>query len=107
MGVRAQPGTRPHSDEEILNTDRVPRVFDQGRQVVYVRGARGMSGVGDRLVLATNTGFLRNYDISDPTTPDLIWDLQVGGGVLEATPAIWEGTIYIGSRDGYMYAVGE
>ncbi len=61
----------------------------------------------DRLVLATNTGFLRSYDITDPTQPDLIWDLKVGNGPIEATPAIWNGTIYVGVRDGYMYAVGE
>ncbi|HSG79983.1 MAG TPA: PQQ-binding-like beta-propeller repeat protein [Acidimicrobiia bacterium] len=63
--------------------------------------------VDDRLLVATNPGFLRSYDIGDPTTPELIWDLKVGESALEATPAIWNGTIYVGNRDGYLYAIGE
>jgi outer membrane protein assembly factor BamB len=31
----------------------------------------------------------------------------VGDAALEATPAIWKGTIYVASRDGHMYAIGQ
>jgi len=63
--------------------------------------------VEDRLVVATNPGYLRSYDITDPREPVLEWEFKVGEGVIEATPAVWNGTIYVGVRDGYMYAVGE
>lgn len=30
-----------------------------------------------------------------------------GGGSYESTPLVWEGRIFIGSRDGYLYCLGE
>jgi outer membrane protein assembly factor BamB len=30
-----------------------------------------------------------------------------GGGNYESTPIVWQGRIYIGSRDGYLYCLGE
>ncbi|MCL4078733.1 PQQ-binding-like beta-propeller repeat protein [Coriobacteriia bacterium Es71-Z0120] len=30
-----------------------------------------------------------------------------GGGTYESTPIVWQGRIYIGSRDGYFYCLGE
>ncbi|MFU8890443.1 MAG: PQQ-binding-like beta-propeller repeat protein [Anaerosomatales bacterium] len=29
-----------------------------------------------------------------------------GGGSFESTPLVWEGRVYIGSRDGYLYCLG-
>ncbi len=63
--------------------------------------------VDGHLVVATNTGMLRSYDVRDPRAPVLEWEIQVGAGPIEATPAVWNGAIYVGVRDGYMYAVGE
>jgi outer membrane protein assembly factor BamB len=63
--------------------------------------------VDDHLVVATNPGLLRSYDIRNPREPVLEWEIQVGAGNIEATPAVWDGMIYVGVRDGYMYAVGE
>jgi hypothetical protein len=48
----------------------------------------------------------------------LEWELPVGTGSLEATPAVWKGTIYLASSsywggdapagaEGYLYAIGE
>ncbi|OFW65098.1 MAG: hypothetical protein A2135_03825 [Actinobacteria bacterium RBG_16_67_15] len=65
------------------------------------------SVVGDHLVVASNDGFLRDFDITDPRNPEINWTFQVGEANLEATPAIWRGTIYVISRDGYMYAIGQ
>jgi outer membrane protein assembly factor BamB len=47
------------------------------------------------------------HDIGDEREPELEWELKVGEGHIEATPAAWNGMIYVGTRDGYMYAVGE
>lgn len=61
--------------------------------------------VDDTLVVATCVGELRAYSLEDPTAPQRKWVIPVGeGSCLEATPAIWKGVIYIGSRDGYIRA---
>jgi outer membrane protein assembly factor BamB len=62
--------------------------------------------VGDVLVQADGGGFLRGFDVSNPRVqPSELWQLQLEGN-LESTPAVWEGRIYIGSRDGFMYCIG-
>ena len=63
--------------------------------------------VDEELIVATNLGMLRFYDIEDPRNPVLRTELRVGDSVIEATPAVWDGYIYVGSRDGFMYAVSE
>lgn len=50
---------------------------------------------------------LRAYDLADPRSPQPLWDVKVGAeGCIESTPAIWNGRIYVGSRNGYFYALG-
>jgi outer membrane protein assembly factor BamB len=56
--------------------------------------------------LTEQAGF-RAYDLSDPRSPRKLWDQQVGAGsCVESTPAIWNGRMYVGSRDGFFYALG-
>ncbi|MFZ0012780.1 MAG: PQQ-binding-like beta-propeller repeat protein [Acidimicrobiia bacterium] len=62
------------------------------------------SVVDDTLVVATCTGQVRGYSLANPGAPELLWTVSPGESCLEATPAIWEGTIYLGSRDGYLRA---
>ena len=52
-------------------------------------------------------GSLQAYDVSDPRAPKKTWLMKHLQGCFESTPAIWNGTIYVGSRDGYFYAFGE
>lgn len=49
------------------------------------------------------------WDISNPMDPISLWnDKQTApGGCIESTPAVWKGKIYVGSRDGYIYAFGD
>lgn len=61
--------------------------------------------VDDTLVVATCPGALRAYSLANPSNPELIWNKKVGNGCIEATPAIWRGEIFVGSRDGYFYKV--
>lgn len=73
-------------------------------------GPRHMSSplvVDGHLILAIVDGTIRNYDLTDPAEPALVWEYQLTSGRIEATPAVWNGNIYVGSWDGYMYAVGE
>ena len=65
------------------------------------------SVVDGHLIVASNDGNLYNFDITDPRAPALLWGFHVGASNIEATPAIWKGIIYVASRDGYMYAVGQ
>lgn len=51
-------------------------------------------------------GVLKAYDVADPRVdPPLLWELTIGG-CLEATPTVWKGRIYLGSRNGFFYAIG-
>ena len=63
--------------------------------------------VDNQLIVASNDGLLRRFDLANPGAPRLVWTFKVGTGNLEATPAVWEGMIYVGNRDGFMYAIGE
>jgi len=64
--------------------------------------------VDGHLIVAGNTGLLRDFFIGgDERNPILQWTFKVGNGNIEATPAVWNGMIYLGTRDGFMYAVGQ
>lgn len=53
-------------------------------------------------------GVLHAYDVgADPRkAPDELWSLRVGG-CIESTPAVWHGMIWVGSRDGGIYGIGD
>ncbi len=59
-----------------------------------------------KLVTATCAGDVRAYDLANPRSPVRLWSVSLGETCLEATPAVWDGKIYIGSRDGYLRALG-
>jgi hypothetical protein len=63
--------------------------------------------IDNRLLVAGFNGILRSFSLADPKTPLLEWTFKLSEGHIESTPAVWKGMIYIGSRDGYMYAIGE
>ena len=52
-----------------------------------------------------DSGF-RAYDITSPHSPLQIWESRVTNGCIESTPAVWNGRMYVGSRDGYFYSLG-
>jgi outer membrane protein assembly factor BamB len=62
--------------------------------------------IDDQLLVATCTGQLRAYNLTDPRRPVLAWSLQLTPSCIESTPAVWNGVIYVGTRDGKFYAVG-
>ncbi len=61
--------------------------------------------VDDTLVVATCVGDVRGYSLENPRAPSRQWTVTLGESCLEATPAIWNGTIFLGSRDGYLRAI--
>ena len=63
--------------------------------------------VDDRLIIGDCQGVLRAYDVSDPRVdPPEVWAIQLDG-CIESTPAVWKGRIYVGTRGGKMYALGD
>ncbi len=64
--------------------------------------------VDDVLIQATCDGFLRAFDLvaADTGPPTELWEVELGG-CIESTPAVWDGRIYIGSRSGWFFAVGD
>lgn len=61
--------------------------------------------VENTLIYGDCNGVLRGYDVSDTkVVPPQLWELKLGG-CLEATPAVWEGSIFVGSRGGKFFAL--
>jgi hypothetical protein len=52
-------------------------------------------------------GNLNAYDVSDPRVdPPLKWTVKLEG-CIETTPAVWKGRIYLATRGGKFYALGD
>ncbi len=65
------------------------------------------SVVDDTLIVGLcEAGGLRAYDLSaNPAAPREIWEVSIPAGTcVESSPAVWKGGIYVGSRDGHIYA---
>lgn len=63
--------------------------------------------VDDVLLLGDCDGTFHAFDISNPdVAPPELWSVELGG-CIEATPAVWDGRIYIGSRNGHLYVLGD
>ena len=58
------------------------------------------------LLIGDCLGTMRAWDVSDTSAqPTPLWTLNVGG-CIEATPAVWKGTMYFGTRAGAIHAFG-
>jgi outer membrane protein assembly factor BamB len=63
--------------------------------------------VDDVLLVGDCGGIFHAFDVSDRLVdPPPLWQVDLGG-CIEATPAVWDGRIYIGSRNGHLYVLGE
>ena len=63
--------------------------------------------IDDKLIVGDGSGALNCFDISKPRImPKLLWRLELGG-IVESTPAVWHGWIYVGTRDGGIYGVAD
>jgi outer membrane protein assembly factor BamB len=47
---------------------------------------------------------VRGYTLEDPAAPELRWVVPMPG-CIEATPVVWRGSIYVGTRDGRLHAL--
>ena len=63
-------------------------------------------GEHQQLLVANCKGELRNYSLKGKT-PQLEWKFEIPGSpCIESTPTVLNGIIYVGTRDGYFYAIG-
>ena len=63
--------------------------------------------VDKTLIQGDCEGNLNAYDVSDPRVdPPLKWTVKLDG-CIEATPAVWKGKIYVATRGGKFYAIGD
>jgi len=50
---------------------------------------------------------LRAYNLDNPRAPVQMWEATITtGNCVQATAAAWNGQIFVGSRDGFLYALG-
>jgi outer membrane protein assembly factor BamB len=76
---------------------------------VQLPGPTWMSPVpiDKQLLVGDCNGVLHNFDISHPRqVPREIWSVQLSG-CIESTPAVWHGMIWVGSRGGAIYGIGD
>lgn len=63
--------------------------------------------VDDVLVQGDCDGTLHAYDVSDPrAAPTELWAVELGG-CIESTPAVWRGRLFVGTRGGRLFAIGD
>lgn len=63
--------------------------------------------VDDVLVQGDCNGGLHGYDVSDTAVlPPELWTVELEG-CIESTPAAWDGRLYVGTRSGQFYAIGD
>lgn len=65
--------------------------------------------VDSTLIVADCRGSIHAFDVRRPgESPPLLWRFTIpSGACIESTPAMWNGTLYFGARDGYFYAIGD
>jgi outer membrane protein assembly factor BamB len=52
-------------------------------------------------------GILHAYDVRDTAVdPPELWQVPLGS-CIESTPAVWHGRVYVGTRGGFVHAVGD
>ena len=52
-------------------------------------------------------GALHAYDVRNTIVdPPEVWQVPLGG-CIESTPAVWKGRVYVGTRGGFVYAIGD
>ncbi len=123
-GVRERPyldsgvwGTPAlHRDLLIVSTDEgkiigLDRMTGDERWFIKLQGPTWQSPVvvDDTLIIGDCIGQLHAFDVADTQVkPAELWNIRLGGGgCIESTPAVWDGWIYVGTREGNFYAITE
>ncbi|MEO1060668.1 MAG: PQQ-binding-like beta-propeller repeat protein [Actinomycetota bacterium] len=111
-GVWATPAI--HRDLLIVPTDGgrllgIDRATGEIRWTVNLPGPLWMSPtiVDDMLLQGDCAGVLHAFDVSDTTIePPELWRVELGG-CIESSPAVWRGSIVVGSREGGVFRIAD
>ena len=89
-----------------LDRHRSDRADGSERWVLNLPGPLWQSPVvvDSVLIQGDCEGFLHAFDLSEGT-PVEMWTIELGG-CIESTPAVWNGQVFVGSRNGTFYAIG-
>jgi outer membrane protein assembly factor BamB len=108
-------GTPAVLDDVVIVTSAGGRLIGLDRDTGTVLWERTLAGpawaspvvVDDVLLIGDCLeGSFHAFDLADPrVAPPELWAVDLSG-CIEATPAVWKGRIYIGSRAGYLYTLG-
>jgi len=61
--------------------------------------------IDEKLIVATCDGKIRIFSVFNEDNPILEYEIKIkSGSCIESTPAVIDGEIYVGARDGYFYA---
>jgi PQQ-like domain len=60
--------------------------------------------IDDRIIIGHDKG-IELYQVS--TENKLVWMDSLNGPMFDSTPVVWEGRVYAGSKDGFLYCLGD
>ncbi len=108
-------GTPAIVGDTIVVTSDAGRLIALDRDTGAVKWERQLAGpawaspvIVDDVLLVGDclNGDFHAFDMSDPdVAPPELWSVHLEG-CIEATPAVWKGKIYVGTRGGYLYVLG-
>jgi outer membrane protein assembly factor BamB len=111
-GIYGTPGI---VGDTIVVTSDAGRLIGLDRHTGGVKWERQLAGpawaspvIVDDVLLVGDclNGDFHAFDMSDPdVAPPELWSVHLGG-CIEATPAVWKGKIYIGTRAGHLFILG-
>ena len=111
-GIWATPALYRDALFVTTNTGRLLAVDRASGKVSWEKSLPGPTWsspvvVDDVLVVGDCAGVLHGYDARTPLEEPQgeLWQVKLGG-CIESTPAVWKGMIYVGSRDGAVYGIG-
>ena len=86
--------------------DILTRVVAADRNPLHTTVSEVMSS---QLIVADCEGSIHAWDVTTPgVRPPERWTFHLpSGACIESTPAVWNGRLYFGARDGYVYAIGD
>ena len=62
--------------------------------------------VDDTLIQGDCLGQINAFDLQSSGRPKPLWSVELGG-CIESTPAVWDGRIFVGTRSGTFFAIGD
>jgi len=93
-----------------LRKDRSPgsNTLESGEWKKDIEGAivggAALAEAEGLVLVGSNDGYLYAFDTTGDTTSKMAWRFPTGGRIW-ATPVVWDGVVYFGSMDHYVYAL--